>query len=706
LPPVSEAFDDAVREHDARLAALGAEVWVGSEPTFTDRLSEAPEWLHQALGGDKLQRATALLAALHARSPGAAVLRTLGRQYPGEPLPRWSLGLYRRRDGAAVWRGPPDPAVASAPAARAPDVPAWADRLASALRRSGRHCVGVATSGDAQQRRLLLQLDPAATRPDEHDPRVWRASVHARPVPAAGLRDPLADEGWGLVVLGVDTSDEGMTARVELPQLPETDAFLQLLDALAASAWESEITTLVITGHPPPVDATVEWATITPDPAVIEINTAPDASAAGFLHRSRETYAAAAVLGLAPYRLYYNGLVADSGGGGQITLGGASPLGSPFLREPRLLPRLVRFFNRHPALSYLYAHEHVGPSGQSVRADERGVDALDELGLALDLLARSCDAPPETLWRSLAPFLADASGNGHRAEINVEKLWNPHLHGRGRSGLVEFRGLRMQHTPERATALVCLLRAVVAMLARDEPQAGLADWGRELHGRFALPFYLCRDLRAVLRSLDAAGLGLGEPLVTELLRDEHRALGSAPLPGCRLELSRAVEFWPLIGDAVSQERGTSRLVDASTVRLQLLLRADPGGPAVAGWELSAGGVRLALRPERDGGGDLGLFGLRYRSFVPWQGMHPTLGVQSPLRILLRHPELPEAYAVTLHEWRPDGGAYPGLPSDLDEAAQRRHDRITVEAANPRLPDFDREAPPEALTPWHLDLRRL
>jgi uncharacterized protein (DUF2126 family) len=103
---------------------------------------------------------------------------------------------------------------------------------------------------------------------------------------------------------------------------------------------------------------------------------------------------------------------------------------------------------------------------------------------------------------------------------------------------------------------------------------------------------------------------------------------------------------------------------------------------------------------------VGVFGLRYRSFVPWQGMHPTLGVQSPLRILLRHPDRREAYAVTLHEWRPDGGAYPGLPQDLDDAARRRHDRITVEAADPQLPDFDREPPPEALTPWHLDLRRV
>jgi uncharacterized protein (DUF2126 family) len=700
------AFDDAVREHDAQLVARSLEVWVGSEPTFTDRGSESPEWLHQALGGEKLQRATALLAELHARLPGGAVLRTLGRQYPGEPAPRWSFGLYRRRDGVAVWRGPPDPAVSAIRAPSAPDVPAWTDRLALLLQRGGRHCWVLPPGRDTAERRLLLQLEPGAPRPDEHDPRVWRTSVHAGAVPASGLRDPLSDEGWGLLVLGAEAVDGGVAARVELPQLPDSATFLRVLNGIAASALESEIATLVIAGYPPPVDASVEWTTITPDPAVVEINAAPDASAEGFLRRSRETHGAAMALGLAPYRLYYNGLVADSGGGGQITLGGPSPLASPFLREPRLLPRLIRFFNRHPALSYLYAHEHVGPSGQSVRTDERGADALDELELTLSLLARSDDASPETLWRSLAPFLADGSGNGHRAEINVEKLWNPHLHGRGQSGLVEFRGLRMQHTPERATALACLLRAIVAMLARDEPEAGLANWGRELHGRFALPFYLCRDLRSVLCSLDAAGLPLGEPLVAELLRDEHRALASAPLPGCRLELSRAVEFWPLIGDAVSQERGTSRLVDASTARIQLVLRADPDGPALAGWELAAGGVRLPLGQDRDETGDVRVFGLRYRSFVPWQGLHPMLGVQSPLRVLLRHPDRRDAYAATLHEWRPDGGAYPGLPQDLDDAAQRRLDRITVEATDPRLPDFGREAPPEALTPWHLDLRRL
>ncbi len=707
MATVSEAFDDAVREHDLQLAVLGLEVWVGSEPTFTDRTSEAPEWLHKALGGGKLGRARALLAELHARFPGGAVLRTVGRQYPGEALPRWSLGCYRRRDGRPVWRGPPDPAVTSDRSATAPDAWAWGDTLVQCLQRGGWRCALLPGEHDASERRLLLCLDPTAPRPDAHDPRLWRPSVHARAVPAAGLRDALAEEGWGLLILGAEADGDGVvTARVELPQLPDSGAFLHILDALAESALEQRLATLVIAGHPPPVDATVEWTTVTPDPAVIEVNTAPDASAGGFLQRSRETYAAATAQGLSAYRLWYNGLVADSGGGGQITLGGPSPLDSPFLREPRLLPRLVRFFNRHPALSYLWAHDHVGPSGQSVRADERGSDALDELSLTLDLLARSDDPSPETLWRSLAPFLADASGNAHRAELNIEKLWNPHLHGRGRSGLVEFRAFRMQHTPEQATALACLLRASVAMLARGEPEAGLADWGRELHSRFALPFYLCQDLRAVLEQLEAAGFGLGEPLVAELLRDEHRSLGSAALPGCRVELARATEFWPLIGDTGSQERGTSRLVDASTARVQILLRSDSGDPPLDLWEVAAGGVRLPLRDERDGEGVARVFGVRYRSFVPWQGLHPTLGVQAPLRILLRHPDCREAYSVTLHEWRPDGGAYTGLPLNPDEAARRRRERVTVEGVAPNPADFDRDAPPEALTPWQLDLRRL
>ena len=385
--------------------------------------------------------------------------------------------------------------------------------------------------------------------------------------------------------------------------------------------------------------------------------------------------------------------------------GGPSPTRSPFLVQPRLLSRLVRYVVSHPALSYLFAHDYVGPCGQSVRADERGPDAFDELRLALALLGADGLSNPESAWRALAPLLTDSTGNSHRAELNVEKLWNPHLPGRGRLGLVELRGLRMQSTPERAAALAALLRAIVARLMVGSDPGELVDWGRDLHDRFALPFYLEADLAAVLADLDAAGVGLGPVLAAALEPDDFRAWSAVALPGATLTIRRALEFWPLIGDA-SRQQGTSRLVEASTSRLELALCGEGSGAdaSLDGWRIRANGVALPLRQERDGRGDVRLFGLRYRSFFPLQGMHPTLQPQLPLRLTILPPGDAQALELALHEWRPDGGAYPGLPTDLADAGARRDARCVLRPlplweVGPPVP-----APSHALTPYCLDLR--
>jgi uncharacterized protein (DUF2126 family) len=676
-PPLD--FEADVRAHDAALVARGLTIWVGSEPTFTDRFSQAPEWLNAALGGAKEQRAQQLLRALVEREPWSVVLRSVGRMYPGEDAPRWAMGLYGRRDRVPVWLGPPDPLLSAESGRPVPTLHVWADAQTEALAAQGWR---VSSAIEAQTRQCRLE----ARRGDAADDA-------ARAVFALVLHDPQGDGG----------------ARIELPPLHDVAAFLAWLRAVERAALACALPTLVLAGAPPPVDAGVEWTTVTPDPAVIEINTAPSADAAEFLRRSRVIYAAAATQGLAPFRLYFNGAVADSGGGGQITLGGPSPERSVFVERPAVLPRLMRYFIRHPALSYLYSHDHAGPNGQSARADERGAAALDELALALQLLERQAEVTPELLWRSVAPFLCDATGNSHRAEINVEKLWNPMMPGRGMQGLVEFRALRMQHNPERATAIACLLRAAVAMMCHaDGDSLPLVEWGRELHERFALPFYLEQDLEEVLADLSACGLGPGPALRAVLRRDHFRPWARVELPGAALELRRALDFWPLLGDAGSPEQhGTSRLVDASTTRVELRLRPRPGA-ALDGsaWQIQVCGVALPMRAERDAEGDLRVFGLRFRSFVPLRGLHPALPAQMPVRLHLIHPGLDDAHVITLHEWQPEGAAYAGLPADLDDAQQRRAERVRVERAPRSSAAAQATPPPRALGAYRLDLRFL
>lgn len=609
--PAADDFEDAVRAHDAAVAAGGQEIWVGSEPTFTDRFADTPEWLVAALGGDKEARAQALLRALYARWPGALVLRPEGRRYPHETAPRWSLGLLRRRDGVPLWDGPSDPLLA----------------------------------GDREPR------------------------VH----------ETLPD-------FGADVA-----------------AFQDHLATLRQRALRGGAGTLVFDGCTPPVDPTLALSTITPDPAVIEVNAAPSTCAFDFLLRSRRIYAAAAGEGLCPYRLRFNGEVADSGGGGQITLGGPTPATSPFIREPRLLPRLVRFFNRHPSLSYLYCHDFVGPGGQSVRADERGPAAFDELRLALALVDADRHLTPERAAQALAHFLADAGGNSHRAEINIEKLCNPRAGPRGMQGLVEFRALRMQHTPERATAIACLLRSVAAMLAGAPYDEPLVDWGRELHDRLALPLYLEHDLQAVLDCLCAAGFGLDAAIVDLLRADEFRHHADVVLPGATLEIRRALEFWPLVGDVTSAEQaGTARRIDGSTTRLELRLRARDA--SAAPWRITAAGRALPWRDEHDAHDPVRVAGLRYRAFEPTQGLHPALLGQAPVVLQLQHPARPEALALTLHEWHPDGIAYPGVPEDLADAARRRAERVVLQALDAAAVDAASDAPHPGPMRHGLDLR--
>ena len=189
----------------------------------------------------------------------------------------------------------------------------------------------------------------------------------------------------------------------------------------------------------------------------------------------------------------------------------------------------------------------------------------------------------------------------------------------------------------------------------------------------------------MLDELASAGLGLGQPLIAELLDDGYYQWGEAECGDCRLQVRRALEFWPLLGDAISQEHGHSRLVDASSARLEISLRARPGaGPAaLADWRLAANGYRLPLRREDELDGETWLGGLRYRRFKPWTGLHPTLAAQGPIELTLGHPRQPEALRITLHEWKPQGGGYHGLPADLDEAAARRSRTLCGGAADHR-----------------------
>lgn len=708
MPKHVSAFDAAVREHDQALANAGMNIWIGAEPTFTLRTSESPEWLNEALGETKQTYACRILKRLHRQYPGSLVLRTIGRQYRHEDRPRWSLGLYRRRDGTALADSlPADPLDTSASCQERRIEEFW-HNLAVVLDEHGWFGTGFETKHNLPLR-VAFRLDGMKLQADpDQDPRLARPSLHEHAIPLEGAVDELACEGVYLLSAGCLALPGGESVPcIELPAMPDVDHFLELIQLVSKAADMGGLMHLLWQGYPPPVDRTVAWTTLTPDPAVVEINAAPAADVRTFLDANRVLYEAAESEDLSAYRLHYNGDLSESGGGGQFTLGGPAPEQSPFFKHPQLLPRMIRYFIRHPALSYWFAPSYVGSFSQSPRPDENVRESFSELSVALQHLSYTSMAQPEHIWGSLSPFLVDTSGNAHRSELNIEKLWNPYLPGRGCLGLVECRAFRMPPDAEHAASIAALLRAISAMLIQEDTVPELANWGRELHDRFALPFYLCRDLEVVLADLAAAGFGLGKPIEKHLLDNRPQHIGHTEIAGVRLEVDHAIEFWPLLGDAASQEGGSSRLVDASTTRIQLSLRAsgdDAGG--LKDWQLCANGYRLPLRTEQDENGTVGIGGLRYRSFEPWIGLHPGIGKQSPVVLALIPPQgNNDALRITLHEWQPQSQAYEGLPTNHEEAARRRKERFVVEQLPVDSIPPIKEPPSEALTEYCLDLRR-
>ncbi len=704
------AFVLALKEHDESVVNSGLAIWLGSEPTFTDRASEAPEWLSRAEGGEKSQRALAVLQGLCHGHDRPLLLRTIGRQYPGEKLPRWSFGLYASRSRQAIWTGPPDPALggANSPRQCLEQFPRQLTRQFLARGWNSR-CFQLSESDGW---RVVFRVDGTAPPDCGEAEGLARPSIHGRPIPEEGLSDPLAAEGDYLLGFddlpagdGAGESDSRGMARLELPAFPEVPLFLECLDEIGKAAADCGLRGLILQGFPPPVDASVAWMTVTPDPAVVEVNMAPTTNAAEFYPAVRDIYQSALAEGLSPYRFYYNGDATDSGGGGQITFGGPSPVSSPFFLRPWLLPNMVRYSNRHPALAYFFTPSCVGSSSQSPRPDERFRESFAELSLGLELLSQQERPTPDIIWESLAPFLSDPSGNNHRSEINVEKLWNPLLGGRGCLGLVEFRAFRMARTPEMLTARAVLFRALLAMLAKDPDRSQLTDWGAELHDRFALPYYLKRDLAEVFADLAAAGFALADPLQELILDDDDRLLGEAVIQDCQLTVHRALEFWPLVGDVASQEAGNSRLIDSSTARIQVVLRPMPGTAVdLRQWRVAHQNWAVPVRLETDASGDLLIFAVKYRAFSPWRGLHPTLLPQSPVELTLHNLKDGQAWKLVLHEWNPDGGPYASLPEDWAESRLRRRQRVVVQKMSLDREEMLEAPPPVAVTAYCLDLR--
>jgi uncharacterized protein (DUF2126 family) len=484
--------------------------------------------------------------------------------------------------------------------------------------------------------------------------------------------------------------------EVFLPPLASADDFLALVAEVDA-ARRQLAADVRLGGYPPPRSPELRRITVAPDPGVLEVNVPPATGAREHVETLEVVHEAALHAGLHAQKHLLDGRLAGSGGGHHLTLGGPTALESPFVRRPDLLASLVTFLQHHPSLSYLFTGLFVGPTSQAPRVDEARHDALYELEIALARAFEAADPPP---WLSDALFrhlLVDVTGNTHRAEVSIDKLFDPRT-PHGRQGIVELRAFEMPPHPRMAGAQVVLVRSLLAALAQAPYRKPLVRWGAALHDRFLLPTWLWRDFEDARAFVAARGIDLPAAPFRSFLELRCPVAGRVDAAGVTLEVRNALEPWHVLGEEPGGG-GTVRYVDSSVERIEV--RAE--GLVPERHRVVVNGLALPMRATGVAGEAVG--GVRLRAWAPPHALHPHLGIHHPIRIeLLDSWSRRSLAACGYHVWHPEGRAFSAPPLTAFEAAARRAQRFTVEGPSP-WPVRAEPAPVHPDMPYTLDLRR-